>query len=784
MRAGLTTVGLVRYAGWVGALVIAVGLGAAIVSTPAQAVASVGSDSSADSATSPSSGDTGPFGSAPPSDVSDSSDFGAGDSDVAVSTGNAREVVARGSENVAHDEAAEAQVDQIAEEADQPLVRQSRETPTDVFGDAGTADRSRTAGGHGPEADARIAVVDNAEPANEPEGDSAVPLDMRRPGTADGTLDGTAAMATDAGDEAAGASSVQRQPLVPPAVATARTGSRAMSAPDWIRIWISDGTADHPDAGLLLGNGFSYDATSCSSSCDGGRGGIFGNGGSGYGGGTGGDAGWFGHGGDGGDGQPGQSGGAGGKGGLLWGNGGRGGSGGNSAIVGGPGGAGGHGGNVGVLSWLSLGGRGGDGGTGAAGGDGTVIGVGGVGGLGGRSALIGFRAPSGKPGSSGAIPAINPDGWTTTVYQGLSEAIAGSAGQGKTVVFDFDNTTQARDISEAMVALVQKDGLIDPDQLAPDVFPTFTTVDGNPMSITDGVFDYYNALVGSAGDTDRYREFSSLLTTSQLFYGRTVADFLSVAAAAYDNGSAEADLVTGQESLILTAGRPFIYPQMADLYGSLRANGYDVWIVSAGITWGVRWMVQNALNPAIVAKYGDEAALPLDHVVAINTLMKDINTGKLLSDYQLTHQTPDEAYINLDPARMAELEILTTLDGLTSWRGGKVGAIEDIVTTGDLFLVAGDSDGDIEMLNESPIRLTINRMDSPELAETFADELEQFPGTVWLQQPTISSAPVGFLETKCQMADKTMGNPDLAASTAKSLATLESTGRLGSFSVC
>lgn len=223
---------------------------------------------------------------------------------------------------------------------------------------------------------------------------------------------------------------------------------------------------------------------------------------------------------------------------------------------------------------------------------------------------------------------------------------------------------------------------------------------------------------------------------------------------------------------------------MADLYGNLRSNGYDVWVVSAGITWAVRWMVQNALNPAIVAKYGQEAALPLDHVIAVNSLMRDTTTGELVSDYQLTRETPDQAYINLDPARMAELEILALPDGLTSWRGGKVGAIENIITRDGVYLAGGDSFGDVEMLADAQIRLTIDRMNKPALVEGFAQEIAQYPDSVWLLQPTINTAPVGFLSTQCEMADKTSGNPELTATTEVSVAILQGSGRLGSFTSC
>ena len=370
------------------------------------------------------------------------------------------------------------------------------------------------------------------------------------------------------------------------------------------------------------------------------------------------------------------------------------------------------------------------------------------------------------------------------MYQKLTETIAASAGQGKIVVFDFDNTTQARDIGEAVLAHAQQTNALDPATLPPAMFPPFTGADGKPVAITDGVSDYYDSVLESGGEADPFREYSSLPMPGSAFQGRTLTDFLAQTAAVYDGGSGANDLTSKKESKVLGAGRPFIYPQMADLYGNLRRHGYDVWIVSAGVAWAVRWMVQNALNPAIVAKYGPDAALPLDHVVAITMLMKDRGTGKLVSDYELTHKDPDPAYINLDPARMSQLEILGIADGLTSWRGGKPGAIDNIISRGELFLVAGDSMGDVEMLARAPNRLVVARMNKPALAEGFAREIEKAPEATWMLQPAINSAPVGFLESKCAMADRTAGDADLTATTDKALAALEPTGRLGSFLTC
>ena len=66
---------------------------------------------------------------------------------------------------------------------------------------------------------------------------------------------------------------------------------------------VGDGTATNPNAGLLFGNGFSYDATTCTggTACNGGNGGLlFGSGGNGFNGGNGGNAFVYGSGGNGG----------------------------------------------------------------------------------------------------------------------------------------------------------------------------------------------------------------------------------------------------------------------------------------------------------------------------------------------------------------------------------------------------------------------------------------------------------------------------------------------------
>jgi CubicO group peptidase (beta-lactamase class C family) len=151
-------------------------------------------------------------------------------------------------------------------------------------------------------------------------------------------------------------------PPVGAVVASAGAAATANPIADFVRIFVGSGTAENPNAGVLIGNGYSYTSYggACTTgACNGGTAGLIGNGGDGFAGGHGGSAGWFGSGGTGGAATAvGGTGGRGGAGGLFVGDGGQGGSGGPGS------GTGGDGGNAGALSFVGTGGIGGIGGVG------------------------------------------------------------------------------------------------------------------------------------------------------------------------------------------------------------------------------------------------------------------------------------------------------------------------------------------------------------------------------------------------------------------------------------
>jgi hypothetical protein len=199
-----------------------------------------------------------------------------------------------------------------------------------------------------------------------------------------------------------------------------------MSPDAVIAIFVANGTLSHPNAGLLIGNGFSFDGVTCATgvACNGGKAGLlFGNGGNAFNGGNGGKAGLIGNGGTGGGGVVAVNGGQGGNGGsaVLFGNGGRGGDAARAA-AGALGANGGNGGAAGLL--LGNGADGGNGGNGANGGNGGngafFFGAGGRGGVGGSGIV------------SCAATACNVDNWGGVGGKGGAAGLffgtAGSAG--------------------------------------------------------------------------------------------------------------------------------------------------------------------------------------------------------------------------------------------------------------------------------------------------------------------------------------------------------------------
>lgn len=205
--------------------------------------------------------------------------------------------------------------------------------------------------------------------------------------------------------------------VVTPMAASSALADNSAGVTSVFNFFFGDGTAEHPNGGIFIGNGYSWTAATCTgtSACTGGNSGLFGNGGDGFNGGDGESAGLVGNGGNGGagvvnyDGLIGGAGGNGGAGGLWYGNGGNGGIGGNAIPDDATGGAGGAGGNTCLLSHWGSGGNGGAGGgastaradgRGGSGGTFSIYANGGTAGAGGTGPVTGGKGGEGSGGDS------------------------------------------------------------------------------------------------------------------------------------------------------------------------------------------------------------------------------------------------------------------------------------------------------------------------------------------------------------------------------------------------
>lgn len=366
-------------------------------------------------------------------------------------------------------------------------------------------------------------------------------------------------------------------------------GAQINPIADAVRVFIGNGDQNHPNGGLLAGNGYSWTAATCTNAagCTGGNGGLVGNGGDGYAGGDGGNAGWVGNGGNGGTGVAGGKGGNGGNGGLLLGNGGNGGAGGTGGAGatgsgyggtggvgrdGGPGGAGGNGSSV-----LGFGGAGGTGGPGGGGGAGAVAGDGGGGGNGGPGGtggsgrvlfVVGNRGSNGVGGSGGAGGAgggVDP-GAGGAGQPGGADGSGGSGGPGG----DAGGTVVLTPLAQALIQFVNASrtdlsgtaaSLLTPINYNADIFTAVPT-----LMTANYAFDGYLGVPGMNGTSESDRQIAASYNVAW----ETVDPNLGAAQRAYtsaastDNAAAVygVDLVL-QDTIPVVFSNPVLPPNLS-----------------------------------------------------------------------------------------------------------------------------------------------------------------------------------------------------------------------------
>lgn len=135
-----------------------------------------------------------------------------------------------------------------------------------------------------------------------------------------------------------------------------------------------------------------------------------------------------------------------------------------------------------------------------------------------------------------------------------------------------------------------------------------------------------------------------------------------------------------------------IYDQIQDLISVMQKSGFDVWVISA------------SSQPAVEA-FAARVGINKDHVIGIRSHLD--KKGKATADFQSCGTYPENNY-----------DIITYKQGKRCWLNkvvfNKTTPETQMQDQSPLIFAAGDSDTDINFLNDAKYRLVINR-NKPEL---------------------------------------------------------------------
>lgn len=379
--------------------------------------------------------------------------------------------------------------------------------------------------------------------------------------------------------------------------------------------------------------------------------------------------------------------------------------------------------------------------------------------------------------------------WTEANRNSLNSIIGKYQGQGKAAIFDWDNTTQVRDIGAASFGQLQVNGDLVPSKVPASFSPTFTSKGKTYTS--KNLVDYNNGL-GDADNNQMIRDtdFPQNMWEAQLFaeLKMTPGQVMAVASQAYDNGAGKQDVGKNTLTQVGTGGaaapRPFLYEEMVDLYGCLIKNGFNVHVTSASDVWTVRWMAMKVLNPALAAKFGPDVQLPVDHVMGIQFMLRNNKTGELHDDSRLIRaDTPEaRAYQALDPQALDSYTITNINSEIPTDDAGKPANVREWVTLDTPALVAGDSQGDFENFTNAENKLFIARLTEPTIESAAVTQYVQDDPATWIVQPTLFDQSPGHVPSQENLNSRL---PDLPASevaeVAKSIKILTEGGMLTGF---
>ena len=292
--------------------------------------------------------------------------------------------------------------------------------------------------------------------------------------------------------------------------------------------------------------------------------------------------------------------------------------------------------------------------------------------------------------------------------------------------FDWDNTVVKNDVGDATVFfMLRNNKVLQPPMKSWKLVSPFLTVDaatalsaacdaaaaaGQPLPTTTSsacateLVTVYTSAKTTGGKAafsgwDYRRMEPAYAFAAQLLSGYTPDEARQI------GGSAVAEALAAAQGTKLTIGTVTgltgwvrIYEPIKDLIGTLKDNGFDVWIVSAS--------PQPVVEAAAV-----QVGVAADHVIGIRLLQR---SGKLSYDIQGCGDVPDG---QLTATGNQGNSLITYIDGKRCWINkviyGNTSATATNRSTDPskrTAFAAGDSDTDITFLQDTVgMRLTLNR---------------------------------------------------------------------------
>ena len=339
---------------------------------------------------------------------------------------------------------------------------------------------------------------------------------------------------------------------------------------------------------------------------------------------------------------------------------------------------------------------------------------------------------------------LTAPGWNEQTRQALEKLIQRGAGQGRPVVFDFDNTIICGDIGEATLAVLVRDGRLKPARIPETFSPSFRLPDGRRVALESGpdLTSYYEAYLAPTahGDRDPTPLANGYAWAVEVMAGLSPAEVVAATRKSREfarpHGSGVIEVTPGKTSF----PAPTFYPEMVELIAELVRQRFDVWIVSASNVWTVRWMVLHELNPRLHA-HGARRGLRADHVVGVSTLLTD-RRGGLYKDALLVKA--DARYAALEEKSLQYFRLTSRLQFPVPTYSGKIACICDVIGRRP-YLCAGDSPGDHPMLAFSEHRLWVARLEKPEFQKLTAKLIARTGAAGWLVQPTLAKSSLGLV---------------------------------------